>query len=187
MLRECPSVSNRHSGDLSSPNNMAIDPWRSMDFTVPIEERIQAYFGSLTNPNEYDGFETHPLQQVSYVSHSENPPRIYYTMAIPVSLCNKEGNLHGGAASTILDNLSSTALFTVARPGYWDNMGVSRSLNLMFYRPVPAGTIVNIICEVIATGKRMASMKSEMRTEDGGKLCVTCVHDKVAGNPQVKL
>lgn len=166
---------------------MVVDPWRSMDFSIPIPERIHAYFQSLTNPAEYDGFETNPLRQVSYNSHTETPPRIVYIMTVPTSLCNKDGNLHGGAASTVLDNLSSTALFTVAKLGYWDNMGVSRSLNVMFYRPVPAGSRVRVICEVIATGTRMASMRAEMRMEDTGKLCVTCVHDKVAGKPQLKL
>lgn len=165
---------------------MPIDPWRSMDFSIPIPDRIQAYLRSMTDLAQYDGYETQFFQHVSYKQHSESPPQMIYTMRIPSSLCNKDGNLHGGAASTILDNLSSTALFTIAAPGYWNDMGVSRSLNLMFYRPVPAGSKVNIICEVIATGKRMASMRAEIRTEDG-KLCVTCVHDKVAGNPQVKL
>lgn len=166
---------------------MAIDPYRSMDFSLTIPERIKAYFQSLVTPTEYDGFETHPLQQVEFVSHSEELQQVVYSMSVPASLCNKDGNLHGGAASTVLDNLSSTALFTVARPGFWDNMGVSRSLYLMFYRPVPAGSRVKVICSVVATGKRMASMKAEIRTEDDNKLCVSCIHDKVAVQSQVKL
>lgn len=166
---------------------MAFDPYRSMDFSLTIPERLDAYFRSLVTPTEYDGFETHPLQQVEYVSHSEDLQQIVYSMNVPASLCNKDGNLHGGAASTVLDNLSSTALFTVARPGFWDNMGVSRSLHVIFYRPVPAGSRVEVICSVIATGKRMASVKAEIRTENGNKLCVTCSHDKVAPQNQVKL
>lgn len=166
---------------------MANDPFRSTDFRLTIPERIHAYFQSLTQPDEYNGFETHPLQQVEFMSHSETLQQIIYHVNIPESLCNKDSMLHGGAATTLLDNLSSTALFTIAKPGFWDNMGVSRSLNVIFHRSVPAGSTVKVVCSVVAAGRQMATLRAEMRYAQDGRLCVTCVHDKFAPRIDMKL
>lgn len=160
---------------------MAIDAYFSTDFNITLPERVQAYFESVNvnGSGNYNGFETAPLQQVTFLSHSETSEQMIYRVTIPPSLCNKDGNLHGGAATTILDNLSSTALFAVAKPGFWENMGVSRSLYVVFHRPVPAGSVVNVICSVTAAGRQMASLRAEMRDDVDGRLCVSCVHEKV--------
>ena len=103
---------------------------------------------------------------------------LIYGLTIPLSLCNKDGNLHGRAATTLLDNLSSTALLVIAKSGFWENMGVSRSLYVVFHMAVPSGSAIKVICSVASVGRRMATLKAEMRTEQGA-LCVSCVHDKV--------
>lgn len=162
----------------SISSKMANDPFRSTDFNLTIPERITAYLNCLTQPEQYKGFETHPLQQVEFVSHSASLRQMIYRVVVPPSLCNKDSVLHGGAATTILDNLSSTALFTVARPGFWENMGVSRSLYVVFHRAVPVGSSMLITCEVASAGRNMATLRAEMRVEAGGALCVSCVHDK---------
>lgn len=167
--------------------SMADDPYRSTDFNLTIPQRMQAYFRSCTDTDQYEGFETHPLQQVTFVSHSEALQQVVYQLVVPKSLCNKDAQLHGGAATTLLDNLSSTALFTTARPGHWENMGVSRSLYVVFHRAVPAGTKVQVICSVATAGRSMASLRAEMRTEDQGLLCVSCVHEKFAVRVEAKL
>lgn len=159
---------------------MADDPYRSTDFNLSIPERIQAYLHSCTDTTKYEGFETLPLQQVEYLSHSVALRQVVYRLRVPKPMCNKDLRLHGGAASTLLDNLSSTALFTIARPAFWDNMGVSRSLHVLFYRAVPAGSEVQVICSVISAGRKMASLRAEMRTEADALLCVGCTHEKFA-------
>lgn len=157
---------------------MANDPFRSTDFNLTIPERIDAYLRCLTEAEDYVGFETHPFQQISFVSHSESLQQMVYRVTVPQSLCNKDSVLHGGAASTILDNLSSTALFTIARPGFWDNMGVSRSLYVVFHRAIPVGTRIVIDCRVAAAGRKMATLRAEIRAETGNIVYATCVHDK---------
>lgn len=158
---------------------MAIDAYFATDFNLTLPERVQAYLKSVDGRSNCSGFETGPLQQVTFLSHSQTSKQVRYRVTIPHSLCNKDGNLHGGAATTILDNLSSTALFTVARPGFWENMGVSRSLHVTFLKSVPAGSLVEVTCSVIAAGRQMASLRAEMRNGVDGKLCVLCAHDKV--------
>lgn len=157
---------------------MAIDSYFATDFNLTLPERVQTYFKSVNGSGNYNGFETEPLQNVTFLSHSETSKQMIYCVTISNSLCNKDGNLHGGAATTILDNLSSTALFTVAKPGFWENMGVSRSLYIVFHRAVPTGSVVKVICSATAAGRHMASLRAEMRDDVDGRLCVTCVHDK---------
>lgn len=165
---------------------MADDPYRATDFSLTIPQRIEAYFRSVTDAKQYEGFETNPLQQVTFVSYSKELQQVVYRLVVPTSLCNKDAVLHGGAAATLLDNLSSTALFTTARPGFWDNMGVSRSLYVLYYRAVPAGSKVQVTCSVATAGRKMASLRAEMRTEEQGLLCASCVHEKFAVRMEAK-
>lgn len=160
---------------------MANDPFRSTDFSLTIPDRIAAYFRSVTSPHEYSGFETYPLQQVQLVSYSLPLRQTIYRLTVPVGLCNKDANLHGGAVSTLLDNLSSTALYTISKPGFWDNQGVSRSLYVVFHRPVPAGSKARIVCSVVNAGRKMTTLKGELILESEGEedlLCATCIHEK---------
>jgi len=157
---------------------MAYDPYRSTDFSLTIPQRIDAYLRCLAYADDYEGFETHPLQQVQFLSHSTQLKQLIYLLVVPSSLCNKDSNLHGGAASTLLDNLSSTSLFTIAKPGFWDNMGVSRSLYIVYHRAIPQGSRVNVVCTVAAVGRKMATVRAELRRVEDGALCASCVHEK---------
>jgi acyl-coenzyme A thioesterase 13 len=166
---------------------MANDPYRSTDFFLPLPERIKAYYSSVTADPQYSGFDVSPLRLVSLLSISPSTQSIIYTFTVPSSLCNKDGNLHGGAASTIFDNLSSTALFTIGRPGFWDNLGVTRFLAVSYFRPIPKGAEVQLVCEVVAAGRRMAQVRGTMMNNEG-KVCASCLHEKVqAGSPSSSL
>jgi len=113
-------------------------------------------------------------------------------------MCNKSNNLHGGAACTVLgegshaitqnsigvphltdvlDNLTSTALLTIAKEGFLDGGHVSRTITMTYLRPVPVGTKVRLICKAVAAGKRLAHCTGQIETLDG-KVCVTMLHDK---------
>jgi len=166
---------------------MANDPYRSTDFSLTIEERIKAYYASVTADSSYSGFDVHPLSLCILSSISPTTQTVIWTFTVPSSLCNKDNNLHGGAAATIFDNLSSTALFTIGKPGFWDNLGVTRFLAVTFFRPMKEGTEVVLECEVVAAGKRMAQVRRMMRIK-GGKVCASCLHEKVqAGSPSASL
>jgi uncharacterized protein (TIGR00369 family) len=68
---------------------------------------------------------------------------------------NRLGNLHGGCASTIFDIATTVALIPISKPGFWQYVGVSRTLNVTYLRPIPVGETVIIECDVVAIGKRL--------------------------------
>lgn len=67
-------------------------------------------------------------------------------------------------------------------------MGVSRTLNCTYLKPVPCDSTVDIQCEILSIGKRLCTIKGEMRAvnEDGtiGALLAICEHGKVSTDPQ---
>ena len=71
-------------------------------------------------------------------------------------------------------------LFTIGKPGYWDNLGVSRSLSIWFHHPIPAGARIRLVVNtVVDAGQRMATVGSVMKSPDpDGKTCASCVHEK---------
>ncbi|KAI9704698.1 MAG: hypothetical protein M1820_005446 [Bogoriella megaspora] len=92
---------------------------------------------------------------------------------------NFSDNLHGGAAATIFDILTSVAIATVARPGYWDfGDHVSRSISVSYLRPAPAGETVRVRCQVMSLGKTMAMIRAELRSKESGKVYCTMEHHK---------
>ena len=95
--------------------------------------------------------------------------------------------MHGGAATTILDSLTSAVLLTIAKPGFLDAGHVSRALNTTFLRPVPVGTKCTVECEVVAAGKKTAMVRGVIKLPNG-KIAVHCAHDKaVFAKPAAKL
>lgn len=153
--------------------------YRFTDLSVPLEERMQTL---LNSPNR------DPTMQVLIPPHSEESGlyqqarrhRVCYTrLHCHTTLCNRDGTLHGGPACTLFETLTTSALLTIAKAGYWDTLGVSRTLTFNFLRPIPRSIQVSVDCEVVAAGKNMANLRGTMRTADG-KVCITCIHDKAA-------
>lgn len=106
------------------------------------------------------------------------PARATYLLTATPELCNRLGNLHGGCATTIIDNLSSTVLLAAGRPGFYSAGGVSRNLNLTYLRPVPVGTEIRIVCEVVNMGRKLALLKGEIRKANDDAVCVVASHEK---------
>jgi acyl-coenzyme A thioesterase 13 len=99
-------------------------------------------------------------------------------------MANRMGNLHGGCAATIVDNLSTTILIGVSRPGAFQYGGVSRNLNVTYLRPVPLDAEIRVICEVVQVGRRLALLKAEIRRVDNDDLCVIADHQKANTDPE---
>jgi acyl-coenzyme A thioesterase 13 len=84
-------------------------------------------------------------------------------LTIPKEFNNRIGNLHGGAAAAIFDNLSSVALAVWAShcapteelAARWQTTGVSRTLNTSYLRPVKVGEEVDVLNEVVGVGKNL--------------------------------
>ena len=146
---------------------------------MSLEDRVIALRDVLEGDENYDGFDKVPLKGLKLTK--VEPGRTEFEMTILSSHCNKGKNLHGGCSCTLLDTLTSTALLTLAKPGFLDGGHVSRTITMSYLRPVPVGTRVKIECEVVAAGKTTANIWGAIKTMDG-KTCVTCIHDKAVFN-----
>lgn len=153
-----------------------------------MRERVLALHKEITSDGGYRGFDTISLEGTNVTLVECLPNRTVWEMDIPAHLCNKSGNLHGGAAATILDNLTSTALITIAKEGFLDGGHVSRTITMSYLRPVPLGSKARIECDVQAAGKSTANLLGKLFVN--GKLALSCVHDKAvfaSSKPAAKL
>ena len=150
------------------------DAYKTPDLSMPILERVKALEAAITNDPDYEGPDSIAARKVKLLHVS--PGRTEWELPIELVHCNKTGNLHGGSACIILDNLTSTALLTIAKPGFLDGGHVSRTITMSYLRPVPLGSTVKIVCEVVAAGRNKEKLRVEIQID--GKPCVTCVHDK---------
>ncbi|KAI0479531.1 Thioesterase/thiol ester dehydrase-isomerase [Xylariaceae sp. FL0804] len=155
-------------------------------------ERIKEYMEysvSLSEDPEQREWSGSILPHLSIISHSSAPPhpRVTFRLTVQPAHANGLRNLHGGCASTIFDVCTTLPLHLIAKPGYWEYLGVSRTLNVTFLRPVPVGTTVDIECEIVQAGKSLCTLRGTMRavTADGkpGPVLAICEHGKVSIDP----
>jgi len=93
---------------------------------------------------------------LSIISATSVPTgKVVYEYVCHPSHTNRLNNLHGGCTATIFDFTTTTALFPMSKPGFWEYAGVSRTLNVTYLKPVPVGETVIIECEVVSIGKRL--------------------------------
>ncbi|KAL1992123.1 hypothetical protein VTN49DRAFT_4155 [Thermomyces lanuginosus] len=151
-------------------------PSRQLD---EFEERVYRYFEYISSRDNAQTWGLNP-SSIHFESASRGPPaQVTYRLTVEPSMTNLLGNLHGGCAATLIDNLSTTILWGVSSPGLFESGGVSRNLNLTYLRPVPVGADIRIICEVVQLGKRLALLRSEIRLNDSqGTVCVISDHQK---------
>ena len=82
----------------------------------------------------------------------------------------------------MVDILSSTLILALSKPGHYSLGGVSRNLKLTYLRPVPVGTEIRVMSEMVHMGKRMALMRAEIQRIDGS-ICVVAEHEKANTDP----
>ncbi len=168
---------------MSNPKTKGVNPHKAVFLAydnflaLPLKERVLALERSLINDPDFFGFDTFALRHCSADLLEATPNFTKWSLTIGSELCNKSGNLHGGAAATLLDTLTSTALMTIAKDGFMDGGHVSRTITMTYLRPVPMGAKVTVESEVHAAGRNTANIVGKIYNSEG-KLCVTCVHDK---------
>lgn len=151
--------------------------YQNPDLSLSSWDRVIALNKAITEDPNYCGADTVANREGKTTLLKAEPGRTEWEMVITNAHANKSGNLHGGMACIILDNLTSTALLTLAKPGFIDAGHVSRTITMSYLRPVPIGSKVKIICEAVAAGRNTANLRGEIQLD--GKTCVTCIHDKV--------
>ncbi|KAI0390079.1 Thioesterase/thiol ester dehydrase-isomerase [Xylariaceae sp. FL0594] len=128
-----------------------------------------------------------PSSSTTTSSSASDYPQVTFRLTVTPAMTNAMGNLHGGCTATIFDLCTSISLHLVSRPGFWQYSGVSRTLGVTYLRPVPVGTAVEVECEVVHAGQRLASLRAVLRTatDDGtkGPVLATCEHGKVNTDP----
>ncbi|KAJ5192264.1 hypothetical protein N7449_008406 [Penicillium cf. viridicatum] len=121
-----------------------------------------------------------------FESATRGPPAtVSFLLTITPALSNYMGNLHGGCAATLIDVLSTTILLGISEPGKFSYGGVSRNLKVTYLRPVPTGTEVRLVCEVIHVGKRLALLRAEIQRAENQDVCVVGEHEKANTDPEV--
>jgi acyl-coenzyme A thioesterase 13 len=105
-----------------------------------------------------------------------------FSFKVVPEFCNRAGTLHGGAQAMIFDICTTTALAPLARDGFWQFVGVTRNLNISYLRPIPVGTNVVVVSDVVVAGKRLATIRAEIR-DMNGKVLSTAEHLKATIDP----
>ncbi|UKZ47264.1 hypothetical protein TrVGV298_001481 [Trichoderma virens] len=125
-----------------------------------------------------------PNLKVVDASSSLPHPKVTFSFTVDNKHTNGFGNLHGGCSASLLDFCTSMALVLVSKPGFWQTMGVSRTLNTTYMRPVPAGMEVLMECEILQVGKRLCALRGTMRRKSDGELLCICEHNKANVDPE---
>ncbi|KAL2208944.1 Thioesterase/thiol ester dehydrase-isomerase [Sarocladium strictum] len=121
-----------------------------------------------------------PHISVHSVGTSSTHPSVTFHFTVQEGHSNRHGTLHGGCGATLFDYLTTLPLNVIARPGgYWQQLGVSRNLNVTYLRPVKVGDEVLIETEVLQVSKRLAILRGTMRRKGDGKVVMMCEHQKV--------
>ncbi|KAF4342215.1 hypothetical protein FBEOM_3857 [Fusarium beomiforme] len=123
-------------------------------------------------------------------TNAEGPhPSCVFSYTVQPDNCNRLQNLHGGCAATLFDWCTTLPLALVNKPGFWQHMGVSRTLNVTYMRPVPVGTEILIECSITQVGKKLASLHGTMRRKSDNLLLATADHahimDKFSAAPPI--
>ncbi|EFY92734.1 hypothetical protein J3458_001878 [Metarhizium acridum] len=128
-----------------------------------------------------------PHMAVSAANADAAAPSVTFTFTCLEDHCNRLGNLHGGAAATLFDLCTTIPLVLISKPGFWQFLGVTRNLNVTYFRPVPAGEEVIIECEALQVGKRLATLKGVMKRKRDGAIVSIAEHLKANIDPEPKV
>ncbi|KAF6842014.1 thioesterase family protein [Colletotrichum plurivorum] len=155
------------------------------------EDRVSAW---LTLEKNQDGnlktgnWMRYIMPHVSLLStSSEGPhPSATFSFTVRPDHCNRAGNLHGGCAATLFDFLTTLPLALVNdKPGYWQFLGVSRTLACSYLRPAPIGEECIIECDIVQIGRTLCQLRGVMRRKKDGAIIATCEHHKYNTDPPV--
>lgn len=85
--------------------------------------------------------------------------------SIPATYCGFDGMVHGGIISALMDEAAAYALF--ARHG---KLGVTRDITVRFLKPVPTGTDIRVVGEIVSFDPPQAEVAMAIYDAEGQRL-----------------
>jgi uncharacterized protein (TIGR00369 family) len=140
------------------------------DQSLSMQQRIDGLLESFrNNPASKRRWETETMQSTTCIAASPECGTMVYEIDIKGPFCTILGALHGGTASTILDQLTSFVLYMYAKPGFMENGTITRTLTVTCLRPVLAGTKLRVEAELVSIGKTMSNVNGFIKTNGWGR------------------
>lgn len=152
------------------------------DAEKAVAEKIRTFVSghaASMDPQNIDGSFMRQVVLTSVTCESEKSnAKITWSLVIPTLYRNNPivKSIHGGATATMFDN--GTSMTILACKNAWDDTGVTRNLNVTYFRPPFEGEKVTIECEVEQLTKRLATIRGVMKRESDGTVLAICQHDK---------
>lgn len=138
-------------------------------------KRCELFLARMKDPRS-GWFDQPSLQSARFVATSGR--QTIYEFTVTPQMCNAHGILHGGCAATIFDDITTSALMTVMKPGFIDIGSITRSLSIVYLKELPLGTKVTLVSDLVQVGKRSIHLRGEMRNAKG-EVAAICQHDKI--------
>jgi uncharacterized protein (TIGR00369 family) len=169
------AISDSSQGQVRLPlESVAGRPW-----LPPLTQAFRFHWLTLAVSGCQDWMNTLvPFLKIHSIGASKPHPPVTFSLTVQGAHCNNMQTLHGGCTATIFDICTTLALACVARPGCWDMLGVSRTLNITYMAPVRAGEQVLIACEIVQVGRNLATLRGIITKAEGGQIVATCEHGK---------
>jgi acyl-coenzyme A thioesterase 13 len=145
-------------------------------------DKIRSYVGAYADSMPIENIDgsfvrNATLSSVTRESDASNA-KITWSLVVPLLVSNNRftKSTHGGAIATFFDNGTSMAIF--ACKNAWEHTGVTRNLNVTYFRPPIEGEQITIECEVLQLAKRLATIRGVMKRDSDGTVLAICQHDK---------
>ncbi|EDV39893.2 uncharacterized protein Dana_GF24237 [Drosophila ananassae] len=127
-------------------------PGKGFDIILKIAERCR----------NYNGFDR-VLNMIQMVDGGDGRAVGEFTVA--PEHCNRQGTLHGGLISTIVDNVTSYGMMSKG-----SHPGVTANLSVSFIAPAKVGDVVQIEATTVRAGKKMAYLDCVLKLKSDGRI-----------------
>ncbi|KAF9210364.1 hypothetical protein BGZ59_009536 [Podila verticillata] len=100
-----------------------------------------------------------------------------FEYTVQKSDCNFSDNFHGGGIATLIDNLTTAAMFTRERK-HFKFAGVSTDLHVTYVSAATLGMVLLLECKVVKVGAGLANTTAVLKEKNTGRVLATGTHTK---------